>query len=48
VDFNEAIFHEEESTAMYYMARGRSFACVSMFDEAMKDLTIASDLDETI
>jgi len=48
LDFNEAILHEEESTAMYHMARGRAYACVSMFDEAMKDFDMALSIDETV
>jgi hypothetical protein len=33
---------------MYYMARGRSYACISMFNEAMKDISVALELDETL
>jgi hypothetical protein len=48
LDFNEAIQNEEESTPMYYLARGRSYACLSMLNEAMKEISIALNLDETL
>lgn len=48
LDFNEAIQNEEESTPMYYLARGRSYSCLSMLNEAMKEISIALNLDETL
>ena len=30
------------------MARGRCYACLSMLDEALNDLTVALELDETL
>lgn len=33
---------------MYYMARGRSYSCISMFEEAMQDFSVALNLDETL
>jgi len=47
-DFNVAIEEEEEPTPSYYLARGRTYACLSILTEAMKDLSIALNLDETI
>ena len=43
-----AIEEEEEPTASYYLARGRTYACLSILNEAMKDLSIALYLDETL
>lgn len=48
VDFQLAIELEEESTAMHYLARGRSYACLSMLNEAMEDLSTAIRGDETL
>lgn len=47
-DFNVAIAEEEEATGQFHLARGRTYACLSILDEAMKDLTIALELDETL
>ena len=47
-DFNVAIEEEEEPTASYYLARGRCYACLSILNEAMKDLSIALNIDETM
>ena len=47
-DFNSAIDGEEEPTASYYLARGRCYACLSILTEAMKDLSIALNLDDTL
>ena len=47
-DFNVAIEEEEESTAYFFLARGRTYACLSVLTEAMKDLSIALNLDETL
>lgn len=33
---------------MFYLARGRTYACLSILTEAMKDLSIALNLDETL
>lgn len=33
---------------MYYLARGRSYSCLSMLNEAMKEISIALNLDETL
>lgn len=47
-DFNEAINQEQDTTPMHYLARGRSYACLSILTEAMKDISIALNLDETL
>lgn len=47
-DFNNAIDVEEESTPMFYLARGRTYACLSILTEAMKDLSIALNLDDSL
>lgn len=47
-DFNAAIDAEEESTAQFFLARGRTYACLSILPEAMKDLSVALNLDETL
>jgi tetratricopeptide (TPR) repeat protein len=47
-DFNVAIEEEEESTAYFFLARGRTYACLSILTEAMKDLSVALNLDETL
>jgi len=47
-DFNSAIDAEEESSAHFFLARGRTYACLSILTEAMKDLSVALNLDETL
>ena len=47
-DFNIAIEEEEEPTASYYLARGRTYACLSILTEAMKDLSIALNIEEAL
>jgi hypothetical protein len=33
---------------VYYLARGRALACMGILTEAMKDISVAVNLDETI
>lgn len=47
-DFNEAINLEEEPTGQFHLARGRCYACLSILDEALKELSLAIELDETL
>jgi len=47
-DFNVAIQEEEEATGQFHLARGRTYACLSILDEALKDLSVALELDETL
>jgi len=46
LDFEMAIDKDDEPGPNLYLARGRSFACLSMLNEAIKDYTIAINLDE--
>ena len=48
IDLDAVIDMEEEPTAKYYLARGRCHACLSMFQEAISDLTKAIELDEEL
>ena len=47
-DFNTAIESDEESSAQYYLARGRTYACIGVLNEAMSDLSVALNLDESL
>lgn len=47
-DFNMAIQYEPDTTPMHYLARGRSYACLSILTLAMKDISIALNLDESL
>ncbi|CAI2370054.1 unnamed protein product [Moneuplotes crassus] len=46
LDFDYIVEKEEEPNSKYYLARGKCYACLSMFPEAVKDLTAAITLDE--
>ena len=46
VDIEHAIESSEEAFANYYLARGRCYACLSMFNHAITDLTIAINLNK--
>ncbi len=48
IDFSAAIELEEDSNPVYYLARGRALACMGILTEAMKDISVAVNLDETI
>ena len=39
---------EDEPTAKHYLARGRCHACLSMFQEAIDDLSKAIELDDEL
>ena len=47
-DFYLAIQYEPDTTPMHYLARGRAYACLSILTLAMKDISIALNLDETL
>ena len=47
-DFDSLIGDEEEANAKFFLARGRAYACLSMFPEAIKDLTAAIAMDEDL
>lgn len=48
IDLDTVIDLEDEPTAKHYVARGRCHACLSMFQEAIADLSKAIELDEEI
>ena len=48
IDLDAVIDLEEEAVAKHYVARGRCHACLSMFQEAIADLSKAIELDEEI
>jgi tetratricopeptide (TPR) repeat protein len=48
IDLDAAIDIDEEPSAKLYLARGRCHACLSMFQEAINDLTKAIEMDEEI
>ena len=45
-DFEKSIQASEEANAKYHMFRGLAYACMSMFKEAMKDISIAVKLKD--
>ncbi len=48
IDLDAVIDIEDEPTAKQYLARGRCHACLSMFQEAIHDLTKALEIDEEL
>jgi len=48
VDFERVIDKSEETNAVHYLARGRCYACLSMFKEAITDLSIAINLNKDL
>ena len=47
-DFERVIEKTDETSAMHYLARGRCYACLSMFKEAITDLSIAINLNKDL
>jgi|TARA_B110000285_G_scaffold232861_1_gene305065 tetratricopeptide (TPR) repeat protein len=47
-DFERVIEKAEETNAIHYLARGRCYACLSMFKEAITDLSIAINLNKDL
>jgi len=45
-DIEMVIEKSEEASAKHYLARGRCYACLSMFKEAITDLSIAINLNK--
>ena len=45
-DLEVVIEKAEEPSAKYYLARGRCYACLSMFKEAITDLSIAININK--
>ena len=47
-DLETVIDKSEEASAKHYLARGRCYACLSMFKEAITDLSIAINLNKDL
>jgi tetratricopeptide (TPR) repeat protein len=47
-DFERVIEKTDETNAVYYLARGRCYACLSMFKEAITDLSIAININKDL
>lgn len=47
-DFELVIENSDEANANHYLARGRCYACLSMFKEAITDLSIAVNLNKDL
>lgn len=47
-DFDTVIDMDEDTAAKYYLGRGRCYACLSMFKEAITDLSIAISIDKDL
>jgi tetratricopeptide (TPR) repeat protein len=47
-DLELVIENSDEATALHYLARGRCYACLSMFREAITDLSIAVNLNKDL
>ena len=47
-DIESAIEACDEPNALHYLARGRCYACLSMFKEAITDLSIAINLNKDL
>lgn len=48
MDIEHAIENADEAQANHYLARGRCYACLSMFKEAITDLSIAINLNKDL
>ena len=48
IDIEHAIENSDEANANHYLARGRCYACLSMFKEAITDLSIAINLNKDL
>ena len=48
MDLETVIEKSEETNAKYYLTRGRCYACLSMFKEAITDLSIAINLNKEL
>jgi tetratricopeptide (TPR) repeat protein len=47
-DLDNVIEKDEDTHAKYYLGRGRAYACLSMFKEAITDLSIAINIDKDL
>ena len=48
IDIEHAIENSDEAQAQHYLSRGRCYACLSMFKEAITDLSIAINLNKDL
>jgi len=48
LDFDFVIEKDEDTHAKYYLGRGKTYACLSMFREAINDLSIALNIDKNV
>ena len=47
-DFNKAIEYCDSIVAKYYLGRARCYACISMFKEAIQDLNVSIEANESL
>lgn len=47
-DLEKVIENSDEANSLHYLARGRCYACLSMFREAITDLSIAVNLNKDL
>ena len=47
-DFEIVIEKSEDTSAKFYLARGRCYACLSLFKEAITDLSISINLNKDL
>ena len=47
-DFEQVIEKSEDTHSKFYLSRGRCYACLSMFKEAITDLSIALNLNKEL
>ena len=47
-DLEQVIENSDEAQSQHYLARGRCYACLSMFREAITDLSIAVNLNKDL
>jgi tetratricopeptide (TPR) repeat protein len=47
-DLDRVIEKVDETNAAHYLARGRCYACLSMFKEAITDLSIAININKDL
>ena len=48
IDLDDVIDKDEDTHAKYYLMRGRNYACLSMFKQAITDLSIAIIIDKNL
>lgn len=48
IDFDSVIDLEENVQSKHYLARGRCYACLSLFNEAISDITKSIEMDPEV